>query len=896
LLAFGVAAMAMLMGSPQARAQAERPVPPALPPLSVPKAMYYNDNPDAWNAFLAQLPRLPGSHSTPTDPRFNAPSGGTWTDVTNVKLNVNGGMCNPLLLTDGTVMIHDCDEPDWWKLTPDINGDYATGTWTQLASMPIISGTQYEPQYNASAVLPDGRVIVFGGEYNGGSTGVWVSFGAIYDPLANTWTAVARPTGWPAGNSSTAPGIGDAQSVVLADGTWMLGACCANPDVDALFDASTLKFTATGAPNAGMDYQDEQGYNLLPNGNVLTIDIWTDYESTNTTKNPTNAEQYNPDKGTWSSAGNTPVSLVDPFECGNFEIGPAALRPDGTLVAFGGNTGCAATAGVPPNYTGAADPTAIYDSGTGAWSAGPKVPEVCTSGGATYPSKWCTLADAPAAVLPNGNVLFAASSGYGQPVTHFFEFSSATSSPANSIAQVSDPKLNASTSSSFYYNLLVLPSGQVMSTDFSDTAELYNPTGSPDSSWAPTVSAAPPAVYAGATYTISGTQFNGLSQGGYYGDDDQASTNYPILRIQNSETNHVFFGRTFDHSTMSVAPGTAGSTNFTVPAHVEPGPNNLLTIIANGIASTGDSVVVARGGYAKGPNFNGDKDDDILWRNADGAVEVWLMNGATTSAANNLGILSNAWSIVGTGDFNGNGTSDILFRSNTGGIQIWFMNKSGTVASKSLALGGVPNALAIVGTGDFNGDGTSDILFRNSSTGAVEIWFMSGGTASKKAAIGTLTNAWTIVGTGDFNGDGVSDILWRDNTTGEVQVWFMNKSGTVASKSNIGTLSNVWSVDGTGDFNGDGVCDILWHSTTGEAEVWYMNKSGTVTSKTNIGSYPVDSWSIAGTGDFDGNGTTDILWRDYNTGDNEIWFMNTSGTVASKATVGSFVKAWTIVQ
>jgi hypothetical protein len=75
-----------------------------------------------------------------------------------------------------------------------------------------------------------------------------------------------------------------------------------------------------------------------------------------------------------------------------------------------------------------------------------------------------------------------------------------------------------------------------------------------------------------------------------------------------------------------------------------------------------------------------------------------------------------------------------------------------------------------------------------------------------------------------------------------------------------------------------------------------MNKSGTVTSKTNIGSYPVDSWSIAGTGDFDGNGTTDILWRDYNTGDNEIWFMNTSGTVASKATVGSFVKAWTIVQ
>ena len=45
-----------------------------------------------------------------------------------------------LLLTDGTVMVHHEDPndgfSDWWKLTPDINGSYVNGTWSQLASLP----------------------------------------------------------------------------------------------------------------------------------------------------------------------------------------------------------------------------------------------------------------------------------------------------------------------------------------------------------------------------------------------------------------------------------------------------------------------------------------------------------------------------------------------------------------------------------------------------------------------------------------------------------------------------------------------------------------------------------------------------------------------------------------
>ena len=123
-----------------------------------------------------------------------------------------------LLLTDGTVMVQalvsGTGSGIWWRLTPDSSGSYLTGTWSQLASMP--SG--YGPLYYASAVLPNGQVVVNGGEYNLGNTQVETNLGAIYNPVTNTWRSLAAPTGWTA--------IGDAPSVVLSNGQYMLGNCC----------------------------------------------------------------------------------------------------------------------------------------------------------------------------------------------------------------------------------------------------------------------------------------------------------------------------------------------------------------------------------------------------------------------------------------------------------------------------------------------------------------------------------------------------------------------------------------------------------------------------------------------------------------------------------------------
>src|SRR3981081_1904336 len=106
-----------------------------------------------------------------------------WQALTNQPSFSPGAM---LLLTDGTVLAHsepnclNCTSTDyssWYKLTPDSNGSYVNGTWTQVATP-----TGYAPLYFGSVVLPDGRVVVEGGEYDcpsGTCNAAWTSQGAI---------------------------------------------------------------------------------------------------------------------------------------------------------------------------------------------------------------------------------------------------------------------------------------------------------------------------------------------------------------------------------------------------------------------------------------------------------------------------------------------------------------------------------------------------------------------------------------------------------------------------------------------------------------------------------------------------------------------------------------------
>ena len=154
-------------------------------------------------------------------------------------------------------------------------------------------------------------------------------------------------------------------------------------------------------------------------------------------------------------------------------------------------------------------------------------------------------------------------------------------------------------SSSFVGRMLLLPSGRVLVTHHGDANDVwtYTPTGQPQGTWAPAITSAPTVIAQGETYRISGTQFNGFSQGAAYGDDAQMATNYPLVRITNNGSGHVFYARTHDHSRMGVeAVGDPEivSTNFDVPTNLELGASTLV-VVTNGISPAAVTVNVTLG-------------------------------------------------------------------------------------------------------------------------------------------------------------------------------------------------------------------------------------------------------------------------------------------------------------
>ena len=145
-------------------------------------------------------------------------------------------------------------------------------------------------------------------------------------------------------------------------------------------------------------------------------------------------------------------------------------------------------------------------------------------------------------------------------------------------------------------------------------------------------------------------------------------------------------------------------------------------------------------------DFGGDGKSDILWRKDDGSVALWQMNGLTPIAQNFLTpypVVDNSWKISGTGDFNGDSKSDLLWRNDDGSVNIWLMDgayvlSAGLVTPYSV----VDNNWKISGTGDFNGDGKADILWRNTD-GSTNVWEMNGSSVLSAGAI----NPYAVVDT-----------------------------------------------------------------------------------------------------------------------------------------------------
>ncbi len=442
---------------------------------------------------------------------------------------------NMMLLTDGRVLAQGDGSSKWWILSPDKNGSYATGSWTQAPD------SNKARMYYSSSVLADGRVLVVGGEYIDGQQTEDPS-AEIYDPAKNTWTNVPGP-GWPM--------VGDAPSTVLPDGRVLVGSLLDGKT--AIFDPKTNLWADGGAKLAPAG---EESWVLMANGSVLTVDCSPDRAA--------KAELWTPnDKGggTWSDAGTLPVELVQPS---SEEIGPGVLLNDGRAL-FVGATGHTAL------YT---PPTAPGQPGT--WAAGPDFPK--DAAGNVLAAK-----DAPGALLTNGHVLLCASAlggqddGFGGP-TRYFDFDPKT----NNLAEVEAPPNAANPP--YMGRMLMLPTGEIAYTHSTKQISFLSTGNAQVSSPPPVITDSPATAQPGTTLTVKGTLFNGASQNIGYGDDADAATNYPLARLLYADGT-VQYLKTHDHSTMGVATGaTPVSTQIDLPPNLYPG-NYQLQLVTNGVPS-----------------------------------------------------------------------------------------------------------------------------------------------------------------------------------------------------------------------------------------------------------------------------------------------------------------------
>lgn len=178
-------------------------------------------------------------------------------------------------------------------------------------------------------------------------------------------------------------------------------------------------------------------------------------------------------------------------------------------------------------------------------------------------------------------------------------------------------------------------------------------------------------------------------------------------------------------------------------------------------------------------DFNHDGLFDLVFQDRDGFLAVWHMNGGSLGSAElleprNVGDVN--YRVVASADFDQDGREDLLFQHKDGALAIWLMD--GARLNRTL----LPEpdrtdnaAWKVAATGDLNDDGKPDLVLQHTD-GTIEVWIMDGVRRTQRTPTTPNTPGdrnWRVVATGDFNGDQQVDLVFQ-HTDGNLAVWILN--------------------------------------------------------------------------------------------------------------------------
>ncbi len=389
-------------------------------------------------------------------------------------------------------------------------------------------------------LLPNGNAIFFGGN---GHT-------AIYDPTTNLWSAGPNQPTQPF--SSTISGATNVSGTIAGV-------------------SNTSPMVVTTSSTAGMNNNDVVTIagvtgNTAANGNwIITVLSPTTFQLAPTSQANANGNGAYTGGGTWFDA--ITITAVSTTGLNNGQLV--------TIAGVGGNTAANGSWTI-ANLT-ANSFQIIGPQGNGTY----------TSGG-TWSTSQLSMDDAPGCMMANGDILLClsplggigAGGGYTFPNPSFiYEFD-----PTTGIYTNVTPAGGISDDSDFLF-MIALPSGQVLLDNEAGPGgiQIYTPAGLPNNAWRPVITNIN--YDSGTTYTLTGTQLNGISEGGSFGDEATMATNYPIVQLTDGSGN-VTYATTSNWSSVGLDTGPAQeSVQFTLPTGKTLADYASVIVTANGIPS-----------------------------------------------------------------------------------------------------------------------------------------------------------------------------------------------------------------------------------------------------------------------------------------------------------------------